>query len=97
MAPIADVVIAAAKYAWAIKLGLFLISVVIYYFINERKREKLAESLELDPRIGAPFSGASHVFKAVALGVRPWVGFLRLLRGHRPRGIIPDRLHRLPS
>ena len=63
MAPIAYVVIAAAKYAWAIKLGLFLISVVIYYFINERKREKLAESLELDPRIGAPFSGASHVFK----------------------------------
>ena len=63
MAPIAYVVIAAAKYAWAIKLGLFLLSVVIYYFINERKRENLAESLELDPRIGAPFSGASHVFK----------------------------------
>lgn len=72
MAPIAYAVIAAAKYAWAIKLGLFLLSVAIYYFINERKREKLAESLELDPRIGAPFSGASHVFKERE-AANPWL------------------------
>lgn len=72
MAPIAHVVIAAAKYTWAIKLGLFLLSVIIYYFINERKRGKLAESLELDPRIGAPFSGASHVFKERE-AVNPWL------------------------
>ncbi len=62
MAPIAYLVIAAVKYTWAIKLGLFLAAAAVYYFINERKREKLAETLELDPRIGAPFTGASQTF-----------------------------------
>jgi len=54
--------IVVAATAWKIKLGLLVISVIIYFFINHFRREKLIEKLELDPRIGAPFTGATHEF-----------------------------------
>jgi hypothetical protein len=54
----------AASHAWKIKLGLFVLSVIIYFFINRSRREKLIERLELDPRISASFTGAAHEFPA---------------------------------
>jgi hypothetical protein len=57
--------IVVAATAWKIKLGLLVISVIIYFFINHFRREKLIEKLELDPRIGASFTGATHEFPSV--------------------------------
>jgi hypothetical protein len=57
-------IVLAASHAWKIKLGLFVLSVIVYFFINHYRREKLIGRLELDPRIAAPFTGASHEFPA---------------------------------
>jgi len=68
--------IVVAATAWKIKLGLLVISVIIYFFINHFRREKLIEKLELDPRIGAPFTGATHEFPSVLQSDKwasPWV------------------------
>ena len=74
MDALAFIVVAAT--AWKIKLGLLVISVIIYFFINHFRREKLIEKLELDPRIGAPFTGATHEFPSVLQSDKwasPWV------------------------
>ncbi len=74
MDALAFIVVAAT--AWKIKLGLLVISVIIYFFINHFRREKLIEKLELDPRIGAPFTGATHEFPLVIRSDKwasPWL------------------------
>jgi hypothetical protein len=76
----------AASHAWKIKLGLFILSVIVYFFINRSRRDKLIARLELDPRIGAPFTGASHEFPAPAPVNKwasgwLWLGIIAALAG----------------
>jgi hypothetical protein len=52
----------APSAVWKVKGTLLILSVIIYFFINRSRREKLIARLELDPRIGAPFTGATHEF-----------------------------------
>ena len=70
----AFIVVVAA--VWKFKLGMLVISVIVYFFINHFRREKLIAKLELDPRIGAPFTGATHEFPSVLQSDKwasPWV------------------------
>jgi hypothetical protein len=57
-------IVLAASHVWKVKIGLFVLSVIVYAFINHYRRKKLIAKLELDPRISASFTGATHVFPA---------------------------------
>jgi len=70
--PYAEPVFAVAPSAvWKVKGTLLILSVIVYFFINRSRREKLIARLELDPRIGAPFTGATHEFPLPAAN-NPW-------------------------
>ena len=66
----------APSAVWKVKGTLLILSVIIYFFINRSRREKLIARLELDPRIGAPFTGATHEFpepEASSLWTSGWL------------------------
>lgn len=79
-------IVLAASHAWKIKLGLFVLSVIVYAFINHYRREKLIAKLELDPRISASFTGAAHEFPAPEAASKwasawLWLGIIAAVAG----------------
>lgn len=76
----------APSAVWKVKGVLLILSVIIYFFINRSRREKLIAKLELDPRIGAPFTGATHEFPSPAAGDAwssgwLWAGIIAAIAG----------------